>query len=148
MVLRRKWLDEDRFLEAMTVGRSLPGPNVSNLAAFIGALLGGYRGAVAAVLGIVAPGVGLVLLLAASYGPLAATPGPLLRGGLQGLTAGVVGVMASTVVQALKPVARARAGLVFAVAAFVAAAILRLSMMVVLVMLVPLASLLNRDEAP
>ncbi|HEU4406926.1 MAG TPA: chromate transporter [Polyangiaceae bacterium] len=149
VVGRKKWVDEGRFLEAVTVGRSLPGPNVTNLAAFLGAMLAGYRGAAVAVLGVVAPGLAAVLLLAAIYAPLAAASSrPSLRGGVEGLTAGAVGVMASLLAHSAKPAARARGGLALAAAALVAVAALRLNLLVVLAALVPLASAVNRERAP
>jgi chromate transport protein ChrA len=61
VVHRKRWLDEKRFLEGMTVAHVVPGTNVSNLAAFVGAILGGYRGALVAVLAVVVPGLIAVL---------------------------------------------------------------------------------------
>ena len=64
VVDRRQWLTEDEFVEAMTVARTLPGTNVSNLAAFTGAHLAGWRGAVSAAVAVVLPGA--ILVIAAS----------------------------------------------------------------------------------
>ncbi|HEY8074369.1 MAG TPA: chromate transporter [Labilithrix sp.] len=147
VVRREKWMEEERFVEALTIARSLPGTNVTNLAAFVGARLGGMRGAVAAVLGAVLPGIVVVLALAAAYTRLSIPPeSPLFRGALGGLTAGAVGVMASLVFDAAKPALRSGPALVASAAAFVALAVFHANMLLVLVVLVPIASLLARRK--
>jgi chromate transporter len=143
IVLRKKWLDEGRFLEALTVGRSLPGTNVSNLAAFVGAMLAGAPGAAVAFVGVVTPGVVAILIVASAYVSLA---GASSLPAFQGFAAGALGVMAATVAQAAKPAMRARGGLAIAAMAFVAVALLRLHLLLVLVALVPLASALHRTR--
>jgi chromate transporter len=145
VVHKKGWLDEKRFLEGMTVARIVPGTNVSNLAAFVGAVLAGYRGAFVAVLAVVVPGSIAVLLLAMAYARFA-EQSRYIQLGLHGLTAGAVGIMASLVVNAAKPVLRSPAGLLFAIAAFVGAGVLELNMLLVLVVLLPLASYAARDE--
>jgi chromate transport protein ChrA len=78
----------------MTLARIVPGTNVSNLAAFVGSLLAGYRGAAVAVSSVVLPGVLAVLLLAIGYSRFAAQS-HALQTGLHGLTAGAVSPSAS-----------------------------------------------------
>jgi chromate transporter len=145
VVHRKGWLDEKRFLEGMTVARIVPGTNVSNLAAFVGAILAGYRGALVAVLAVVVPGLIAVLLLAAAYTRFA-EHSRAIQLGLHGLTAGAVGIMASLLANAAKPVLRSPAGLLFAVAAFVGVGVLEWNMLLVLVLLLPLASSAARDK--
>jgi chromate transporter len=145
VVHKRGWLDEKHFLEGMTVARIVPGTNVSNLAAFVGAILAGYRGALVAVVAVVVPGVFAVLLLAVAYARFA-DHSQYIRLGLHGLTAGAVGIMASLVMNAAKPVLRSPAGLLFALASFVAVGVFELNMLLVLVVLLPLASYMARNE--
>ncbi len=145
IVHRMKWVDDKRMLEGMTVSRVIPGTNVSNLAAFVGSMLAGHRGAAVAVCGVVLPGVLAVLGLAVLYVRLAQNS-DFIQTALHGLTAGAVGIMASLVLTAAKPVTKSLRGLAFAAAAFVGVAILKINMLLVLVLLVPLASLANRNE--
>jgi chromate transporter len=144
VVHRRKWLEEERFIEAMTIARSLPGTNVSNLAAFVGGMLAGYRGAACAAIGVVLPGLLLILGLAIAYVRLAALHSPVVQSILHGLTAGALGVMGALVYQS------ARSGLkghrAIALAAFVAVAILYVNLGVVLLAMLPIASALTKKK--
>jgi chromate transporter len=145
IVHRKKWIDDKRMLEGMTVARIIPGTNVSNLAAFVGALLAGGRGAAVAVSAVVVPGLFAVLGLAIAYVKLT-EHSRSIQTALHGLTAGAVGIMASLVINATKPALRSRAGLLFAAAAFVGVGVVGINMLVVLVSLMPLASFINRHE--
>lgn len=145
VVHRKKWLDEKRMLEGMTLARIIPGTNVSNLAAFVGSVLAGYKGAAVAICAVVLPGAFAVLALAVGYSAFA-EHSQRLQPGLQGLTAGAVGIMLSLVVNHAKPVLKSPAGVLFAVLAFVGVGVLELNMLLVLVVLMPLASWLARRE--
>lgn len=146
VVNRKKWLDEERFIEAMTIARSLPGTNVSNLAAFVGAMLAGYRGAACAAGGVVFPGVVIVLALAIAYVRLAAFHSHAVQGLLHGLTAGALGVMGALVFQTARAGLKGERAIAVALAAFAAVAILYLNMGVVLVLLLPISSMLNKKK--
>jgi chromate transporter len=145
VVHRRGWLDDKRMLEGMTLARIIPGTNVSNLAAFVGSVLAGYRGAAVAICGVVLPGVFAVLALAVGYASFA-EHSHHIRTALHGLTAGAVGIMASLVVNHAKPVLKSPAGLLFAVLAFLGVGVLGFNMLLVLVVLTPLASWTARSE--
>ena len=61
LVEDRKWLAEREFTEIVTVCQAVPGPNMVNLAVFIGTRYHGIVGALLAFAGIV--GVPLIILL-------------------------------------------------------------------------------------
>ena len=146
VVERHHWLSEDDFIEAMTVARTLPGTNVSNLAAFVGAMLAGWRGAVCAAAGVVVPGAVIVIGAAVAYLRVDALHTPVAQGLLHGLTAGAVGVMAALVWQTARSSLRGYGAIAVAVAALAAVAIMRVNMAYVLVALVPLSAALNRKK--
>ncbi len=67
LVERRRWIDEDRFLHALNYCMLLPGPEAQQLATYIGWLMHGLRGGLAAGVLFVLPGFAAVLALSALY---------------------------------------------------------------------------------
>ncbi|MFM7296099.1 MAG: chromate transporter, partial [Planctomycetota bacterium] len=63
VVERRRWIDEERFAHALNFCMLLPGPEAQQLATYVGWLLHGTRGGLAAGLLFVIPGACLILLL-------------------------------------------------------------------------------------
>lgn len=67
LVRRRRWLSDEEFLEAVAVSQVLPGPNIGNLAAYLGQKLRGWQGALIAVLCLTVPGGAAITFLAWLY---------------------------------------------------------------------------------
>ena len=65
LVERERWLTKAQFVELLSVGQVLPGPNVVNMALMLGDRHFGWRGALAALDGILLVPMLVVLLLAA-----------------------------------------------------------------------------------
>jgi chromate transporter len=65
LVERERWLTREEFLELLSVAQVLPGPNIVNLALIFGDRCHGWRGAVAALVGVLGAPLVLVLVLAA-----------------------------------------------------------------------------------
>ncbi len=87
------WLGNRAFLDSVAVGMISPGPVVIT-ATFVGYLVGGAVGALAATIGIFAPAVLFTILatpLLLRYGH-----NPRLRGFIRGITVTVVGVLVGT----------------------------------------------------
>jgi chromate transporter len=97
IIARRKWLSDGEFLEAVAVSQVLPGPNIGNLAAFLGQRLRGWRGAVIAVACLTVPGALAILGLAWLYfhGMPASVTGPVGKG----VSAAAVGLAAASVLR-------------------------------------------------
>ena len=55
LVENKKWLSNEEFSELIVIGQILPGANVTNFAAMFGYRRCGWRGSLAAVLGILVP---------------------------------------------------------------------------------------------
>ena len=91
LVDRRGWLTREQFLETLSIGQVLPGPNIVNVALMVGDRFFGWRGALAALLGIVAAPLVLVLVLAALYAHYAAHP--LVAGAVRGMGAAAAGLI-------------------------------------------------------
>jgi len=115
LVARRKWLTNDEFLEAVAVSQVLPGPNIGNLAAYLGQRLRGALGALLAVLCLTVPGGLAMLAVAWLYfnGMPASVTGPLGRG----VSAASAGIAAAAVIR-LRGAARGSDGLFIAALTF------------------------------
>lgn len=93
IVAERGWMSEEEFLSASTICRVLPGANQVNMAVFVGTKLHGAAGAVAAVAGLVAFPMLLVLLAGALY--LRFRGVPALQHALTGMASAAVGLTLS-----------------------------------------------------
>lgn len=99
LVERQRWLTREQFVELLSVGQVLPGPNIVNMALIFGDRFFGLRGAFAAVSGLLAVPLVVVLLLAALYGQLASMPA--VAGALRGMGAVAAGLVIATALKVL-----------------------------------------------
>lgn len=123
----RKWLTRGEFVEMLSVGQVVPGPNVCNVALMLGDRFFGWRGAAAALLGLLAVPFGIALALAAAYAHWAGRPE--VAGALRGMgfvSAGLILGTAAKLASALRasPLG-APACVAFGGAAFALVALLR-----------------------
>jgi len=97
LVERRGWIDEPRFLHALNFAMLLPGPEAHQLAIYIGWLLNGAPGAVAAGVLFLLPAFGLIVGLSWIY----VVHGDVswVSGIFEGLAWGVVGIVAAALVR-------------------------------------------------
>jgi chromate transporter len=91
IVDRKQWLTPDEFLEDWAVAQVMPGPNVINLSLMIGGRYFGWQGALAALAGMLAVPLVVVLLLALLYAQVAHHPG--VNGALRGMAAVSAGMI-------------------------------------------------------
>jgi chromate transporter len=87
------WLGGREFLDAVAIGMISPGPVVIS-ATFVGFLVAGFPGAVAATAGIFLPAILFTILATPLL--LRYADHPRVRGFLRGITVAVVGVLAGT----------------------------------------------------
>lgn len=104
VVEKKQWLTPDEFLEDWAVAQVLPGPNVINLALMIGDRAFGLRGAMAALAGMLAVPLCVILVLAVLYAQYAANP--LVAGALRGMGAVAGGLIAATGIKLIPPLRR------------------------------------------
>ena len=97
LVERRRWIDEGRFLHALSFCMLLPGPEAMQLATYVGWLLHRVRGGLVAGISFVLPS--FFLLLGLSW--LFVTHGDLrwVAGAFAGLAAAVVAIVANAMVR-------------------------------------------------
>lgn len=117
VVDEKKWVDEARFLHALNFCMLLPGPEAQKLATYLGWLLHGVRGGLAAGILFVVPGalvmLGLSLLYALGRGM------PLIDGALFGIKAAVLVIVVEALVRIGKRALKTNVLLALAAAAFI-----------------------------
>jgi chromate transporter len=95
VVLEHHWLNEKQFLDAVAVAMITPGPVVITVG-FIGFLVAGLSGAIAAALGVFLPVYVVVVLVAPYYKRF--NKNPQLHAFVLGVTAAATGAIAGAVI--------------------------------------------------
>lgn len=142
LVDEKRWLTNEEFIEDWAVAQVLPGPNVVNLALMIGDRYFGLRGGLAALAGILAFPLLVVLIIAALFASVADLP--MAQGALKGMgavSAGLIAAVGLKLISALKTnVMSAVVCIALAAITFVAIAIFRIPLVWVLLGLGTLAT--------
>lgn len=103
MVDKRRWLSTQEFTEDWAVSQILPGGNVVNLCIILGNRYFGWRGALAALAGILLPPLVIVLILATAYNHYVHLP--QVAGAVRGMgaaAAGLIGAVSLKMLPGLK----------------------------------------------
>jgi chromate transporter len=118
LVERRHWIDEERFLHALNFAMLLPGPEAHQLAIYVGWLLNGSAGAVAAGIFFLLPALALMIGLSWVY----AVHGDVawISAIFAGLAWAVVGIVAAALIRIGQRALKTTVALVVAVDAFIA----------------------------
>jgi chromate transporter len=94
LVEKRGWMTREEFAEALSIGQVLPGPNIVNMALMLGDRFFGWRGAAAALGGILLAPLAIVLALAVLYAQIASHP--VAAGAMRGMGAVAAGLVFAT----------------------------------------------------
>jgi len=94
LVDKRQWLSPEEFVEDWAVAQIMPGANVVNLSLIVGDRYFGWRGALAALAGMLTLPLAVVLVLTVSLAGVADLPG--VQGALRGMGAVSAGLIAGT----------------------------------------------------
>lgn len=73
-VERKKWIDEDEFMNLVTIAESTPGPIAINCATFIGYKRAGILGSIAATVGMCIPSLTIIYLISLFFNQFLAIP--------------------------------------------------------------------------
>lgn len=127
LVERQRWLTRHQFVEMLSLSQVLPGPNVVNLALMFGDRFFGWRGALAALGGMLLVPLVIVLVLTAAYAELSNIE--VVAGALRGMGAVAAGLVIATAFKLMGTLRSNRLGLplaaAFSIATFVMIALLR-----------------------
>lgn len=145
VVERRGWLTAAEFTDMLALCQFLPGPNVTNLAVCLGARARGVAGAVAAVGGLLAAPLVIIVVAGMAFDRYGAVPA--VARGLSGLSAAAAGLVLATTLKiawTLRERGRGRGlGIAIAGVAFAAVVLARLPLLPTLLVLVPLSVALH-----
>jgi len=123
LIDRQRWLTEREFVDVLTLGQLLPGPNVLNLTVMVGYRFAGWTGAAAAVAGflgwpcLVVIGMGV---LYQQYGAL-----PQVQRALAGMSIVAAGLLLATVIKLAMVLPRRWRPWLFGMLAFVGVGVMR-----------------------
>ena len=137
LVERQRWLTERDFVDLLTLGQLLPGPNVLNLTVMVGYRFGGWSGAAASVAGylgwpcLVVIGMGI---LYQQYGAL-----PQVQLALAGMSKVAAGLLLATVIKLAMVLPRQWRPWLFGVLAFLGVGVMRWPLLWVMGALAPWA---------
>lgn len=147
LVEQRRWLSAEEFTDALALCQVVPGPNIVNMAVALGARWQGAAGSIAAVMGVLAAPVVVVVVLGLFFDR--AISHPVVARAFHGLSAVAAGMIVAMAIHIARPLVRRRdvRGLAMALVAFVAMAVLRLPLLPSLLVLIPIAIWLQRKPA-
>ncbi len=97
LVERRQWLNAKEFAGLLAVAQVMPGPTICNLSVMIGHRFAGFRGACAALAGMVAGPSCVVLALGIAWQHAGGIPA--VRHALAGMSAVAIGLILATAVK-------------------------------------------------
>ena len=137
------WLNEDEYLELLSIAQLLPGANPTNVAVLVGAKLRGSLGAAVALTAAVLPGFAILLVLAA-VAIHSHLPG--LQGALRACAAVAVGLTFANAIEMTLPRRRNLAEMAIVAAVAVAVLVLHFSLALTLAVFIPLALVVVRPQ--
>jgi len=97
LVVKHRWVDDETFVELLTITQALPGLKATNMAILAGDRLRGTLGALAAIAGVCLPGAVLMYFVGVVY--QVERQRPLLEAALDGVGAAAVGLILATTVE-------------------------------------------------
>ena len=142
VVDQRRWLSAAEFTDLLALCQFLPGPNIINMAVAIGARCRGPFGSVAAVVGLLAAPMVIVVALGGIYTRYQHVP--MVGHAFAGLAAAATGLVIAMTLRIAAPQRRHKAGIAIAVITFAAVAILRIPLLPAMLVMAPISVLLCR----
>lgn len=141
MVTQRGWLTEAEFADLLGLCQFLPGGNIINMSVAVGLKFRGWRGALAAMFGLIIAPTIIVIGLGVIYDRY--HDNPVVEHLFAGLAAAASGLLISLGWRMLKPLFKKPLGLFIALVCFIAIALVRAPLLVTMLTLAPISILLH-----
>ncbi len=145
LVRDSKWLSDEDFLATLEISETLPGLNSINIAVIVGDNLRGIPGAIASVLGLMIPGVVIVMVLGVLWA--SNHHNPRINAFLLGIAASAVGMLTVVTLQLGRRQFTNLLDLAIVIVTFAATSIFKVPLAFVLFVLGPIAIFLYRPSA-
>jgi len=136
LVHQRRWMTEEEFTEMLSLAQFLPGPNICNVAVYVGGRFCGWTGAVVAEIGLLTGPFLILCGLGALYERFGALP--VISGILSGVTAAAIGLILAMGLSMLRPFRKRPLDLAFILAAFGAVSVFGVSLITTILILSPI----------
>ncbi len=135
LVEDRRWLDDEELAALLGLCQALPGANICNLAVMLGDRFHGAVGSAIALSGLLAAPLVILVSVATFFSTFAHLPD--IRAALLGATAAAAGLALGTAIRMTVKIRPGAHVVVLALAAFLAVAVLRAPLALVLGLLAP-----------
>jgi len=139
IVEQRKWLSPTEFNDLLALCQFLPGPNVIGMSLALGARFNGAAGAMAALTGLMAAPMAIIIALGVIYAQF--ENDPVVRHAFAGLAAAASGLVVTTALKIVAPLRVSVLEMAIAAVAFVVVAVFRLPLGPAMLVMTPLAIL-------
>lgn len=131
VVENKKWITDEDILEIVAIAESTPGPIAINAATFVGYKVAGFFGAMCATLGVVLPSF---VIISAIAGVLELfEDAKVVQYAFNGVRAGVLALIIKALINMYKKCPKSPLSYAVMIGAFIAAAFLKLNVLVVVV---------------
>jgi chromate transporter len=137
LVEQKRWLGPDEFTDVLSLCQFLPGPNIVNVAVTVGSRFRGARGALAAVVGLMAAPFAIVVALGALYTTYGHVPA--VEGTIRGVSAAAAGLLVAMALKMAHTGLTRWSAVIVAAAAFGGIALARFPLLAVLGVVAPLS---------
>ena len=137
LIQEKRWVTDEEMLEGLAIGQILPGPNVYNLSFMLGHRWFGLRGAFAAVGGLLAAPLVILVTLGLLYKAYSGVE--ILQHALRGMAAVAAGLLLASAVGMAATLPRRLVPWLFMLLAFGGVGLMRWPLLYVMAALAPFA---------
>jgi chromate transporter len=137
LIQEKRWVTDEEMLEGLAIGQILPGPNVYNLSFMLGYRWAGVRGAFAAVGGLLAAPLAILVTLGLLYKAYSGVT--MLQHALRGMAAVAAGLLLASAVGMAATLPRRLVPWLFMLLAFGGVGLMRWPLLYVMAALSPFA---------